>query len=265
MVYLVAATKSYARNLQYRWAHMANNFGSYLFGLLYISLWTALMRQGSAAGSGLAELGYSEQVMRGYIAVAQSTIWITFFLSPGLTIGRLIRTGEISMELFRPVDFFLYTISKEAGRMAYGLVYRTLPMALMFALTVGLPRPAGWTSALGYAVAVLLGGYVALCMNFLVGVTGFWTLDISWANRFFLALNYSLAGVMLPVELFPGVLGRVAPYLPLAAQCYYPTEIYLGLRGWDSLLIMLAWAVALTAVCLITAARGRRRLEVQGG
>lgn len=265
VVYVVVAMKSYTRNLQYRWAHMANNIGSYAFGLLYISLWMALFRQDSAAGSGMAQLGYSAQVMRGYVTVSQCTLWVSYFLTPGLALGRLLRTGEISMELFRPVNFFLYTTSKEVGQLTYSLMYRSLPMALMFAVTTGFPLPADLPAMLGYVLAVLLGAYVALCMNFLVGISGFWTRDISWANRFFLALNYALAGIMLPVELLPGLIGKIAPYLPFAAQSYYPVEIYLGLRGSGSLLVSLAWAVVLTLVCLFALARGRCRLEVQGG
>lgn len=265
LVYFAVALKSYARNLQYRWAHMANNVGSFIFGLLYISFWTALFRQLSAAETGLNELGYSAQVMRGYIAVAQVTLWATFFASPGLLIGRLIRTGEISMELARPVDFFLYTIAKEAGRLYYGLVHRSLPMLLMFALTVGFPRPASVVSALGYAAAVLIGAYNTLCLNYLVGATGFWTKDITWAHRLLYSAAYSLAGTMIPVEIYPGALGRIAQYLPFAAQCYYPVEIYLGLRSLPHLLIGFTWGAALTVVCRKVTALGRRRLEVQGG
>lgn len=265
LVYVVVAMKSYARNLQYRWAHMANNVGSYAFGLLFIALWSALYSQQGAAASGMIQLGYTASVMHGYIAIAQCTLWISYFLTQGLALGRLVRTGEISMELFRPVNFFLYTISKEIGQLTYSLLYRTLPMALMFALTVGFPRPASLGAALGYGLAVVVGAYVALCMNFLVGISGFWTRDISWANRFFLALSAAFGGIMLPVELLPGSIGAVAPYLPFAAQCYYPVEIYLGLRGFGSLLVGLAWAAILTVACVIAVARGRRRLEVQGG
>lgn len=265
MVYLTIARKSYASNLQYRWAHMANNVGSFAFGLLYISVWSALFKQPSAAQTGLNQLGYDIDVMRGYVAVAQVTLWATFFASPGLLIGRSIRSGDISMELARPIDFHLYTIAKEAGRLYYGLLHRSLPMLIMFAATIGFPRPASVTSALGYAAALLIGAYDTLCMNYLVGVTGFWTKDITWANRLFGSAAYSLAGIMIPVEIYPGALGRIAPFLPFAAQCYYPVEIYLGLRPPGSLLIGLAWGAALTVVCRHVNAIGRRRLEVQGG
>lgn len=265
MVYLAVIRKSYARNLQYRWAHMANNFGSFLFGLLYVSVWNALLNQPGAASSGLQQAGYTAATMRSYIALAQTTIWLSFFTTPGLGIGKLIRTGEVAMELARPVDFFLYTISKEAGFRLYDTIYRAVPMAIMFALTTGFPAPASWQGAVGFALSAVTGAYVTTCMHYLIGASGFWTKDITWAHRLFMAVATALAGISMPIELFPGFLGKLSLYLPFASQCYYSITIYLGLRGLEYILVNIAWGAILTVACLAVTARGRRRLEVQGG
>jgi ABC-2 type transport system permease protein len=265
LVYLMAAVKSYNRNRQYLMAHMAKNVGSVIFGFLYISLWLALFREPGAATSGIAELGYNPSLMVRYLSLAQCVLWTTYFTPAGLEIGRLIRTGDISTVLSRPVDFFAYTLSQQAGNLACNCVNRSLPMLLMFTLTVGFPWPASAGAALAFVPAVLLGAYVTLCLVYLVGATGFWTRDISWANRLYLGISYTFIGVVLPVEMFPGWLGRLAVWLPFTVPVYYPVRIYLGLAPTSALLIGLGWAAVLTICCLVVTARGRRRLEVQGG
>ena len=71
MLYLTLASKAYARNLQYRGAHMVHNLASAMFGYMYACLWI-----GIGADHSLGE--YGTQGMVSYIAFTQSSLDLGF-------------------------------------------------------------------------------------------------------------------------------------------------------------------------------------------
>jgi len=257
-VYVVAGAKGFRRNLQYRGAHMVNNLASMIFGFVYIAIWQAAARQG---GSG----EYSSQMLVWYMAYSQSILWVTTFMTAGLGVQLAVRSGAVALEMMRPVNFFLLTVSRELGSLVYNLFFRSLPIAAAFALAVGFYVPQGALVWLWSLIALILGAWVGVCTVYLVGIASFWTWQINWAHTLLYSLNLLLSGYMVPLDLMPSWLELPAKYLPFAAKSYYPVRIYLGLSGPEALLLPGIWAVVLTLVCLGITRLARRRLEVQGG
>ncbi len=100
MLYAVLAAKSYARNLQYRGAHMVHNVASAMFGYIYACIWTGIGDNRSLGEYGL-------QGMIGYIAFTQASLWVSGFITNGLGIPQSVRTGHIALDLMRPVHLSL--------------------------------------------------------------------------------------------------------------------------------------------------------------
>lgn len=260
VTYLFLGRTGYRRNTAYRWAHMINNLASAIFGFIYISLWQAVAPVTPAAGD-----PYSRQVMVDMMVLAQTFAWVTTFLPAGLGIQNSIRTGTVALEMARPVPYFQMVLTRETGNLVYQALYRSVPLALLFLVTVGFPLPE---SAAGLALAVpslLLGGYLALLMTYLVGLSALWTTEVRWAHWLYHSLIALLSGGWIPADILPGWLGRVAPYLPFAGQQYYPIRIYLGLSGAEGLLVQLGWAAVLTVLCQWLTRRAFERVVVQGG
>ena len=132
--YVLLAKKAFRRNLQYRAAHMANNVGSMIFGLIYIAIWQAAARGGEAGP-------YNAQTLAWWVAFNQVMLWVAVFLPHGLGIPEMVRTGAVSLEMLRPLDFHLLVISRELGTVWYNLWFRTLPLAIVFAFAIGVYVP----------------------------------------------------------------------------------------------------------------------------
>jgi ABC-2 type transport system permease protein len=255
--YIVLARKSYARNLQYRVAHIISTLGSAVFGFVMVAVW-----QGAAGSAG----GVGEYTVRDlvlWVTFAQ-TVFNFFETDAGLNIQSAVRSGNVSTELLRPVDFFTYVMSREAGQQFYRLIYRCIPIYVIYAVTVGYHVPS-LQSIPWLFVSVSLSLYVGLCINYLVGIASFWTTDIRWAHAAHWTLLNSVSGLAVPADLLPGVLGRVAPCLPWAVLAHWPCRIYLGLSGVEGLLWPVFWAAALTILCRFLTSAARAKLEVQGG
>ncbi len=260
MTYLFLGRTGYLRNTAYRWSHMLNNFASALFGFIYISLWQAVAPEVPAAGD-----PYSRKVMLSIMVLAQVIAWFTTFLPAGLQIQASVRSGAISLEMARPVPYFPQIMAREAGNIAYHAVYRALPLALIFLVTVGFPWPASGAGLLLTLPSLLLGIYIGLTLNYLIGISALWTTEIRWAHWTYHTLIGLLSGGWIPSDILPGWLGEVAPYLPFASQQHWPIRIYLGLAGAEGMLIQTAWALAMTLLCLLVTRKALRRVVVQGG
>lgn len=247
------------RNTAYKWSHMLNNLASAIFGYIYIALWQAVAPASSTTDP------YTASTMTSMMVLAQVFAWVTTFLPAGLGIQAGIRTGAIALEMARPVPFFPMVLAREGGSLAYQFLYRSLPLAVLFALTVGFPRPASAASLALTVPSLLLGTYMALAMVYTVGISALWTTEIRWAHWTYTSLVALLSGGWIPADMMPGWLGKVTPYLPFASQQFYPIRIYLGLDGVRALVLQVAWALVMTAWCWWLTGRALRRVEVQGG
>jgi len=257
--YLLSAKKVFRRNVQYRAAHMVNNVASAIFGFIYVAIWQGAA--GSSAGVG----EYDAATLARWVAFNQVMLWIAVFLPHGLGIPEAVRTGAISLEMLRPLDFHLFVISRELGTIWYNLWYRCLPLALVFGLVIGVHVPQRLSTYPLLLCAVVLSVYIGLCHHYLIGLSAFWTIQSRWAFQLLNALHVALSGFMVPIDLLPAPFDWIARVLPFAPIHHDPARIYLELSGAEALAWPLVWAGVLTLVCRGLTMKARRRLEVQGG
>lgn len=208
---------------------------------------------------------YSSSVMIGYIAFNQSILFLSTFLTAGLGVQEGVRSGAISLDLIRPVNFFLYTISQEAGRIAYNFFYRSLPIGLIFALTVGFSYPHHFVTYLWTFFSIALAAYIGLSLYYMVGISSVWTTEVRWAHFLNITLISGLGGTLIPIDMLPEPLASFALLLPFAGAVYYPSMIYLEQLSPAKIGFQAGWAVILTLISLALTAKARRRLEIQGG
>ncbi|MGV2686256.1 hypothetical protein GNF82_18310, partial [Clostridium perfringens] len=123
MLYFTLASKAYARNLQYRGAHMVHNIPSAMFGFMYACIWIGL-------GADYALGDYGTQGIVGYIAFTQASLWVSSFVTNGLGIPHAVRTCHISLDLLRTVHLFCDLMDKEGGHIAYQFVYKSFQIYL---------------------------------------------------------------------------------------------------------------------------------------
>jgi ABC-2 type transport system permease protein len=259
LVYWQIMRKSYTRNLQYRLSHIINNIGSCIFGFVSIAIWVGVL-EGREASS-----PYNIEEMTYYMAFNQALLWVTVFLTTGLGIHINVRNGAISIELMRPVNYFLYVISHEAGRICYNFLFRSLPISIIFSVTVGFYIPKHPSTYLYAPVSILLAAYLGMLLYYLVGISSFWTNEIKWAHYTIFTLIVSFGGQMIPLDLLPTVLQDIAYALPFAGVIYTPTAIYLEKGSVGGIWLQVIWALLLTLSVLYITKLARKKVEIQGG
>jgi ABC-2 type transport system permease protein len=254
---IAAIRMSFRRNLQYRGQHMINNVASAIFGFIYMAIWR------SVAQAGTGEPGYTALSLVQYIMVNQCLMWLTTFDRYGILLAGRVRDGTIGSDLMRPVGFMALHMGQIYGGKLYNFFFRSLALAAIFALAVGMQPPAGSIPLV--VAAVIIATHIGSLMVYFVGLAGFWTVETGWLYILFQTMTILMGGPSVPLDFMPAAVAAVARALPFACLGYYPASIYMGLLGLEALLIMIAWATILTAAAVHITHRARRRAEVVGG
>ncbi|MFD8703567.1 ABC transporter permease [Kitasatospora sp. NPDC059648] len=264
-LYAAVARGAFRRYSTYRAATLAGAFTNTVFGIILASSFLALWQARPNLG------GYDQSQAVTYIWVSQGLLVTVAVWGGGFQddLQDRFRSGDIAVDLYRPVDFQGWWLATDLGRAGFqALVRGTVPMvvgALVFRTRMP-ERPLTWVF---FLLSVLLAVLVSFGLRFLVSITGFWLHDSEGVRAVMLVVSMFFSGMLLPIALFPGWLGDLAPLLPWAALVKVPTDVFLERADGAGLLPALGFQLGWAAVLLL-AGRGAqwlatRRVVVQGG
>jgi ABC-2 type transport system permease protein len=177
-----------------------------------------------------------------------------------------IRTGEIAIDLYRPVDLQLWWLATDVGRSLFQLVGRGVLPFVFGALVFDMALPADVVTWAAFAVALLLAMAVSFGIRYLAALSMFWLMDDRGVAQAVMVTGVFFSGMLLPLNAFPGALADVAQALPWAAQLQMPADVLMGRTGvLEAYAFQAAWAVALLAAGRLVQQAATRRVVVQGG
>lgn len=265
MLYVAVAVRAFRRYAAYTAATLAGIFTNCVFGLIisysYIAVWS---RNPSAGGYDVADA-------LTYAWLGQAMIMTVAVWSGGATddLAARIRTGDVALDLYRPVGLLGWWLATDLGRAAYHLLTRGLAPTVVGAVVFDLRFPDGPGTWLLFAAATVLAVVVSFGIRMLVTASAFWLLDDAGVRNLQIVCAMFLSGLVVPLVLFPGWTRDLAMALPWAAFLQVPADIWLGQRAgaeaWAGLAFQAAWAVVLLGTCELVLRRARHRVVVQGG
>ncbi|MFJ9458847.1 ABC transporter permease [Kitasatospora sp. NPDC101447] len=264
-LYAAVARGAFRRYSTYRAATLAGTFTNTVFGIILASSFLALWQARPHLG------GYDQSQAVTYIWVSQGLLVTVAVWGGGFQddLQDRFRSGDIAVDLYRPVDFQGWWLAGDLGRAAFQLLVRgTVPLlvgALVFRTRMP-EHPLTWAF---FLLSVLLAVVVSFGLRFLVSITGFWLHDSEGVRAVMLVVSMFFSGMLLPITLFPGLLGDLGAVLPWAALIKVPTDVFLERASGGGLLgafgFQLAWAAALLAAGRGAQWLATRRVVVQGG
>ncbi|MDN4174662.1 ABC-2 family transporter protein [Nocardioides sp. SOB77] len=264
-LWLAIARRAFRRYSTYRAATLSGIFTNCVFGVIYSYVYLAVWAAAPGAG------GYSSQDAVTYVWLGQALIMTVALWGGGTTeeLAERIRTGDVVIDLYRPVGLIGWYLAGDLGRAAYHLLTRGLVPLLVGALLFDISAPDGPVTAVAVLLSVALAVVVSFTMRFLVAALAFWLLDATGPRLLAVVLATFLSGMAVPLVIFPDGLREVALVLPWASFLQTPADIWLGERtGWSTLGglgLQVFWAGALLALCAVVLTRATRKVVVQGG
>jgi len=227
---------------------------------VFIQLWSA------------AYEGDFEKVISGF--TLKQIVWYLVFTealtmaAPPLCsrIEEEVKNGDVAIRLVRPQSYLNYHFSvffsEALTRFA---VHLAVGSAIAWPF-VGPPAFGyGWLGLLALSAGALT---VTFLLLLIVGLCAFWVEETSGLYFVLQKLQFTIGGMLLPIDLMPEWLQRVCAWLPFQAALYFPAKM--GVRFDGSLLaqqlsIQAAWIVALAFAASRMYRRGVTKLHVNGG
>ena len=261
-LYWELAKRQFQQQLAYRTANLAGFVTNAYFGYVRAAILSAAF-----AGQGVVA-GYDQQDIVTFTWVTQATIMV-INLWGGIGVGETISTGAVVSDLSKPFHYLGYWLSREYGRSAYFLLFRCLPLLAIGQLTFGLrwpQAPSTWPLTM---VSLTLAVAASFAWNFMIEMTGFWTLQTKGFRQLALGATLFLSGFVVPIRLFPEWARDIMFALPFASMTQIPCDVFLErFSGADVLValgVQLAWAVVLLGLAQALVVVATRRLVTQGG
>ncbi|MEG3630023.1 ABC transporter permease [Streptomyces poriticola] len=261
-LYVSVAAGGFRRYATYRVATAAGVFTNTVFGLILAYTYLALWDERPGLG------GYEQAQALAYVWLGQALFATLAFGGGGVEseLMERIRTGDVAIDLYRPVDLQLWWLSADVGRAVFQLLGRgTVPFAFgALVFRPALPAdPGAWAA---FLVAVALAMVVSFAIRYLVALSAFWFLDGTGVTQMLMIAGTFCSGLLLPLNVFPGALGDVVRALPWSSLLQGPADVLLGeadaLRTYA---FQAGWAVVLLAAGRLLQSAATRRVVVQGG
>ncbi|GMA38418.1 ABC transporter permease [Mobilicoccus caccae] len=260
---LVLVLAGFRRFTAYRLAAVAGIVANVTFGYIRGAVLLAIVGGGSVAAA-----GYTGQSLMTYNWLTQSAIGALAIWGTTEVSDR-VRTGDIAVDLARPLDLMTTFLAQDLGRALASIVLRGLPTVAVGALTVGIVLPghlAPWIAGLlGIALALV----ISFLARFVMQLSSFWVIEIRGIQTFYMVVSGFFAGLVFPLALMPDWLRAMAMLTPFPSMLQHPIDILSGrVTGpdiWWLVAQQVGWLVALVLLGRVLLAAGTRRLVVQGG
>jgi ABC-2 type transport system permease protein len=235
-----------------------------LFIFIFTSLWAAIYAQSGDAG---IASGFDGKKIITY-AVYAMLIRISMTMEDG-DIGRKVRSGAISMDLIKPVNFFGMSIAESMGQTLFHWFTRVIPILILVMVMFDAPLPTNPLNYLLMAIAWIAGYLIMFLLNFTVSLLSFWFTETFSFQLMKFGLLTLFGGAILPIDFFPDWAQPLIALIPFQYIFYAPTAVFIGhLQGAAAFHIMLlqwVWVALLGLTAFILWRAGQRKLVFQGG
>lgn len=265
LTYGAFVKNAFLRMLAYRLRYYTGIFTYLLFVSVHYFIWQAVF-SGRPEGERINGFTLSEMIT--YVAVG----WIArsfYFSNIDDEIDDMVRTGQISIYLLRPVNFQLAITAYALGQSFFRLVCFSLPIGVVVVLLFPVELPPRAADFFYFAVSTFFGALILIEINFLVGLVAFSLKSTQGLMRAKYYLVQLLSGLLLPLSFFPDAMQKLLHYLPFETIAYVPLRFYLGKVGPSEVAWVFgnqfAWIMVLAFSGSFFWHRALARLSLQGG
>lgn len=256
---------AFLKMLAYRLRYYMGIVTYLLFVSVHYFIWQAVYANREP---GAVINGYNLAQMITYIAVG----WMarsSYFSNIDDEMDDLVRSGQISIFLIRPVNFYLMMISQAVGESLFRVLFFSAPIAVTLIFIFPISGPASVLHFVLFSVATIFGFFILANINFLIGLLAFELKSIDGVMRAKYYLTQLLSGLLIPFTFFPPWLERFCDFLPFKSVAYTPLQFYLGKISVNEcgavFFNQIIWLFILSTLCLLFWQRAFNKLTLQGG
>lgn len=180
-----------------------------------------------------------------------------------------IRNGNVAYELIRPIDLYGMWFFRSLAMRVVPTVMRFTPLFILALLVFDMSPPFSWQASIFFVFSLLFAGILSAAMTTLIVISLFWTLSGDGILRLLPHISILLAGLAIPLPLFPDWMQPFLNIQPFRGVIDIPSRIYTGVISSDEAIYYLAfqlvWSLVFIAIGRKLMGTGLKKLVIQGG
>ncbi|MDB5054464.1 MAG: ABC-type uncharacterized transport system, permease component [Bacilli bacterium] len=260
-VYLEFAKKSFQNNIVYRMDYFAGVINAIVMIFVNLAIWKAIYEEEETLE------GVQFKMLATYIVL--SFLMQVLYIMDEYFIESKVRSGLISADMIKPINFRLYVFSYNLGTMIFRLIMQLLPALIISIFLFKLLPPFSIIMLTYFVISGLLGYLVLYNLNFIVWVSSFW---FYWTFSLVTIKDAAVmifSGALIPLWFLPQGLVDFIKLTPFDSIFYTPIRIYLGMVPENeivaSLVKQMIWVFVLFGIGQLLWRAATKKLVVQGG
>ena len=262
-VYYRLAMISFQSFISFKFNIFINVFVSIAMVFIQLLTWKALYSEGDEAATGAVSL----DTMIHYVVIS-SLLNIIITSQPLQYISNQIRTGNISLDLMRPLNFNLHVFFMEFGK-KLGRMFVQIPILLIFFFSIIGSIPENQLHILVLLFVVLNAIIIEYLLSYIIGLLAFWWIEIWPLDMLRNSLIKLLSGSWIPLWFFPEQLMEIAQILPFKLIYFDPIRVILGKVNSSELhsivIQQMVWVTVFILLAVLLWKAGTRKTVIQGG
>lgn len=229
--------------------------------LVMTYLWLSIYKQGSQVGS------YSLAALLAYFAITR--VIGMAILSDDLMrqINEDINQGRLVNFLLKPISYSKKLISQNIGEIIIASTY-TLPIAIPLAYFFRNELELTFTRICLFFISLIIAASIDFFFHYLIGVLTFYMENIFGIIYMTWNLTGIFSGRLVPLDLLPNIIQRVAEWLPFKYILFTPLSIITGrlttISALRELSFGLIWIITLWYFGQLIFRKGLKRYEGYG-
>lgn len=228
---------------------------------IFAQLWRTTYRATGVTALG----GLSLAQMLWYLVTTETII----LARPRLVsrVAEEVKSGDLAYRLSKPYSYVWYHYASYMAEAGIRLMINFAVGAAVAWLLVG-PIPVRSMGVLCALLAAFFGLSIEFFVNMSIGLTAFWVEDAAAFELVYEKMLFILGGMMIPLDLFPGVIRRIALTLPTNLVAYRPARALVAFDPHGIINLFgrqIFWMGGLCLLAGLVFRAGVKRVNVNGG
>lgn len=214
--------------------------------------------------------GYSlDQMIWYFTAVSFIAVFVWNYTDQ--RISNRILTGELTIDLLRPVTLFRFELGNAVALRICGVLFEFVPGIILYSLLY-FPRFLTAAAFIKFFILAVTAFVIYYLFSFLLGLSAFIIKSNTAIIDIRVAIMSIIGGSIIPLEFYPGWLNTILDFLPFKYIFYWPVQFFLNkesVQGTGPLvrvfLIQWLWIGILYFVCQFLWKKAVKKFCAVGG
>ncbi len=259
--YVICLKAGIQSMMEYRLDFMLNSISIFFVVAMQIYMWKAMYSQRNQLFS------YTYHQMLMYTVLASLVSRVTMV---DLGVAGTIKSGDLSMFLIKPANYFMQTVCNCLGRQTISgaiILFLISNVLLFFRFYFGIQITIA--NCLLMLFTMFLGFWINVLLSFMISMAAFWYSEVGNLFSTVYIVQLLLSGGIFPLSIFGNSFETVSEWLPFLYTIQFPVNIITNKLSvyeiGSGILMQLMWIGVSTCIGYSFWKRGLRRYMAVGG